>query len=814
MKFLIQFDDARALDPGVVGRKFASLARASRLGFEVPCAAAVTTEAHRFYLSHRCWPDGLAAEVKAVGDMLGLSRGLSIRSSAVREDLKEQSFAGQYRSFLQVDHADDLQNKIEMCWLSAEEENVRSYLRAGDRGNAAGEIPLMGVVLQRMVHAVAAGVAFGRNPLNPARDEIVIEGISGSGESLVSGHVSPHRAFVGGEGHLRIDLPPDAGPAARRSDCLLAESDWRRVAALLRRLEKSVGESPLDIEWAIDGGRTLWLLQYRRITTIEEGALTAPPGTWTRRIVDDLWADRLTPFLADIMLQNEPRFNLNRVLKIVGIPVVSPMLAVINGYLYLNCAGLRSAVARLPLRLRTADVRALFPHDGEVDAIAVPGASQLAATLLRALLLPVFQPEVNPLLCLWLARGRRAKIRRRLDGVRAIAGTTTGQCLNKVRRALEVLLQIQIWNQWPYGFATFFTLVLRWLMVDYRGASHAAFLARISRGGNNVTIDIERCFRDLAGHVRNNPELLALFRTHDPEAVLRLLPVRFRAELVRILALYGCRSRHRTLYIKRWAEAPQEVIGILQALARRQTTSAGVAERAAATDGDSVDSSDLMAERSLLLTVLRVMTRKFLDLREDLRFLLDEALFEIRKALLEVGGHTGLGDAVLFLKLAELEQLAAGETSLEDMRRLAGTRHRRFLQGGSASSFLVDGRPTETFTTGVDAIRGIGTSAGQASGPARIVHDPSRADIHPGDILVAANTDPGWTPILSLAGGLVVEEGGLLNHCSIVARELRIPAVVGVRNATRRIPEGAQIVIDGGQGLVRIEDDDRERPQA
>ncbi|MGB7920495.1 MAG: PEP/pyruvate-binding domain-containing protein [Desulfobacterales bacterium] len=809
MKFLIQFDDARALDPGVVGRKFASLARASRLGFEVPSAAAVTTEAHRFFLSHRCWPDGLAAEVKAAGDMLGLRRGLSIRSSAMREDLEEQSFAGQYRSFLQVDHADDLQKKIEMCWLSAEQENVRSYLRAGDRGNAAEEIPLMGVMLQRMVHAVVAGVAFGRNPLNPARDEIVIEGISGSGESLVSGHVSPHRAYVGGEGYLRIELPPDVGRAARRSDCLLAESDWRRVAALLRRLEKSVGESPLDIEWAIDRGRTLWLLQYRRITTIEESALTAPPGTWTRRIVDDLWADRLTPFLADIMLQNEPRFNLYRVLKIVGIPVVSPTLAVINGYLYLNCAGLRAVVARLPRRLRTADVRALFPHDGEVDAIAVPGASQLAATLLRALLLPVFQPEVNPLLCLWLARRRRTKIRRRLAGLQAMAGTAAGQCLNKVRRALEVLLQIQIWNQWPYGFATFFTLMLRWLMVDCWGASHAAFLERISRGGNNVTIEIERRFRDLAGQIRNDPELLQLFRTHDSDAVLRLLPVRFKAELNRFLAQYGCRSRHRTLYIKRWAEAPQEVIGILQALAQRRSTSAEVAERTSAVDG-----SNRFSGRSLLSSILLAMTRKFLDLREELRFLLDEALFEIRKALLEVGGHTGLGDAVLFLELEELEQLAAGETTQEDLRRLAETRRCRFLKGGPASSFLVDGRPTEMFITGVDAIRGIGTSAGQASGRARIVHDPSRAAIRPGDILVAANTDPGWTPILSLAGGLVVEEGGLLNHCSIVARELRIPAVVGVRNATRRIPEGARIVIDGGQGLVRIEDNHQERPPA
>ena len=191
-----------------------------------------------------------------------------------------------------------------------------------------------------------------------------------------------------------------------------------------------------------------------------------------------------------------------------------------------------------------------------------------------------------------------------------------------------------------------------------------------------------------AGQIRNDPELLQLFRTHDSDAVSRLLPVRFNAELNRFLAQYGCRSRHRTLYIKRWAEAPQEVIGILQALAQRQYNPTAVAERTAAVDG-----SDRLSERSLLSSFLLAMTRKFLDLREELRFLLDEALFEIRKALLEVGGHTGLGDAVLFLELDELEQLAAGETTLEDMRRLAETRRSRFLQGGSASSFLVAGRP-------------------------------------------------------------------------------------------------------------------------
>ena len=101
-------------------------------------------------------------------------------------------------------------------------------------------------------------------------------------------------------------------------------------------------------------------------------------------------------------------------------------------------------------------------------------------------------------------------------------------------------------------------------------------------------------------------------------------------------------------------------------------------------------------------------------------------------------------------------------------------------------------------------IRGIGTSPGRATGRARIVDNPTQHGIQKGDILVAKNTDPGWTPVLRIVGGIVVEEGGILNHCSIVARELGIPAVVGVRQATKKIPENARITIDGDFGAVQM----------
>jgi pyruvate,water dikinase len=138
---------------------------------------------------------------------------------------------------------------------------------------------------------------------------------------------------------------------------------------------------------------------------------------------------------------------------------------------------------------------------------------------------------------------------------------------------------------------------------------------------------------------------------------------------------------------------------------------------------------------------------------------------------------------------------------------MASARQSEFSAPFEVSTYYVDGRPENEFAEDAALIRGMGTSPGRVTGRARIVDDPSQVDIQRGDILIAKNTDPGWTPILSAVSGMVVEEGGLLNHCSIVARELGIPAIVGVRRATERILEGATIMMDGGLGIVRLEAD-------
>ena len=72
------------------------------------------------------------------------------------------------------------------------------------------------------------------------------------------------------------------------------------------------------------------------------------------------------------------------------------------------------------------------------------------------------------------------------------------------------------------------------------------------------------------------------------------------------------------------------------------------------------------------------------------------------------------------------------------------------------------------------------------------------------DILVAERTDPGWTPLIGLSKGMIIEYGGLLSHAAIVARELGVPTVIGVEGALQRLQNGQTVTIDGAKGTVTI----------
>jgi phosphoenolpyruvate synthase/pyruvate phosphate dikinase len=106
-------------------------------------------------------------------------------------------------------------------------------------------------------------------------------------------------------------------------------------------------------------------------------------------------------------------------------------------------------------------------------------------------------------------------------------------------------------------------------------------------------------------------------------------------------------------------------------------------------------------------------------------------------------------------------------------------------------------------------LRGIGASVGQVTATARVLGGPADCGrLRPGDVLVASITTPAWTSLFAMASAVVTDVGGPLSHSSIVAREYGIPAVLGTNVATRRIPDGARVRVDGDAGTVTLLDED------
>jgi pyruvate,water dikinase len=203
----------------------------------------------------------------------------------------------------------------------------------------------------------------------------------------------------------------------------------------------------------------------------------------------------------------------------------------------------------------------------------------------------------------------------------------------------------------------------------------------------------------------------------------------------------------------------------------------------------------------------------------------------MRRVLLALGqrlkeqGILSCRDDIFFLEISEIEPVATGGASFDWHERIA-LRRREYEKNLKLNPppFVVgkfDPNAPNWPMANTDAklLTGIPVSPGIVTGSARVI---LRADEHeqvlPGEILIAPFTDPAWSPYFITAAGLVVEQGGILSHGSIVAREYGLPAVTNVASATRVIRTGDLVQVDGNRGCVSVlkrlaEDPTAEIPQ-
>jgi pyruvate,water dikinase len=174
---------------------------------------------------------------------------------------------------------------------------------------------------------------------------------------------------------------------------------------------------------------------------------------------------------------------------------------------------------------------------------------------------------------------------------------------------------------------------------------------------------------------------------------------------------------------------------------------------------------------------------------------------------------------IFYLGLEEVTAAVRGSSITRDLRSLVNQRraeYEMFKQQPLPSRVTTRGIALSSVTAGIgrtDAgpaevreLRGIGCSAGRVQARARVVREPQQHLHIRGEILVAPMTDPGWVFLMVPAGGLIVERGSVLSHTAIIGRELGIPTVVAVPEATSRIKDGQLVEMDGTSGVVRLLD--------
>ena len=807
--------DLSAHDGAIAGGKGANLGELVRAGFPVPEGFVVTTEAYALAAASAGIDPGDAAAarerllatgvpavvVESIRDAYRALRApqVAVRSSATAEDLPEASFAGQQDTILSVAGEDAVVDAVRRCWASLWNERAVSYRRTHEVDESSVQLA---VVVQRMVDAARAGVLFTADPVTGTRQRVAIDAVRGLADKLVSGEVTPD--------HFVVDAR--RGAVLERKGDALSDAQLVELASLAVRVERHYG-TPQDIEWAIDRSGKIWLVQSRAITTLYPLPANLPdPDVDLRVLFSANVAQGVFQPITPMGLQTF-RLLSSAFATLLGRPPADPDAGVAvvreSGMrLWIDVtAALRDPATReLPgralsvMEARSRDVLTRLLADPRLAPRRRSGwrtRLRVAAAVLRTGAPPVvLRALIDP------ERTRRHLLPE-LDALvnAPVGGTATAT--QRVAAFERLFLDVP-----PRLFPKLVSLaVAGFISYNFAGrvlgsAARRDELRTVLRGlPFNPTTEMDLALWEVARRTRD-----------DGGSEARALDT--------FLRRYGHRAvAEIDLGVPRWSEDPSHLRAAIASYRR-------IADEAQAPDTQFARGAR-EAEETIAALLARVhgprrwlaqallrRVRALAGLREMPKFQIIRVFARGREILAPVGselaeaGRVARADDLWFLTLPELRRAIAGE----DMRALVVTRRaeyaREMRRRRVPRILLSDGTDAEAAFTSpaAEGIRGTPASPGSATGRARVLLSPDRAQLEPGDVLVAPATDPGWTPLFLTARALVMEMGGMMSHGAVVAREYGIPAVVGVPDATLRIADGATVTVDGSAGLVSLAD--------
>ncbi|MBA5874424.1 MAG: hypothetical protein GDA66_07730 [Nitrospira sp. CR1.2] len=804
-----------------------------------PAAQRAMARAHVHHdLARGTWPPGFRDDLESrLGELSPETETRwAVRSSATNEDAGHASAAGLYSTYLGLTTVEVLQ-AIRDCWASLWEERVLQYML---RVNDDPPCPSMAVVIQPMVHAVAAGVAYSIHPVTGRTSQVFINAVPGLASALVGGEVAPDQYMVEVDEELcrpirirrrqlarkqqkllitldGVQAEPIPQPAQQQAS--LSDGQLHALAQLSKQVERAFGH-PIDLEWAWDTERP-WLLQARPITGVQPlPTLTDDECEWTRANLKETLPELPSPLGLSFLEQFMDAYIIGPYRRLgCTVPDGLRSVRVLHGRPFLNVTLFYTLVSQL--------------HGNPAFLTEQMGGEPLA-----------FTPRVRTLGAVALLRAGWAIMRewRRVvregpssfEVMKTMAETYQSEhvqhfSMNEVRETLDGLGRWLDAHELTYGIAggvaqslqAMGTFLPGWLGADWRELLNA------SLQGQGTVISAQQIVRlaELAEMALHEESVRRWFLndgwspTGFPDA---LAGTTFLQRFEHYLADYGHRAVGESdIMSPRMAEQPEIVLGVIRTQVRtgevrraREILSRQVAQRQEAL-AEITRRFGWRRHRGVIFRWWHRRLTRFCVLREANRHHLMYYSLAVRRLLFRLGEHMverglfAVPDDIFYLTMDEQRAMSGGARrnwqGLVRERREERARHEQRHVPDTIRDWeaVVEQNELSPGVQREGVLRGIAISAGEATGPVRVVRSAlDWGRVRPGDILVVPVIDPGMAPLFGMAGGVIAEMGGTLSHGAIIAREYGLPVLVNVLDATSLLRENEQVTIVSSTGRI------------
>ena len=810
-------------DQARVGGKAFNCARLKQAGFPVPDGLVISsdeTDAVIQLLAGDPWLDTVPAGTR-----------FAVRSSGIGEDSAGHSFAGIHETHLNVER-NQLVEAVLVCRRSAMSDQARAYREARELGDDEARIA---VLVQRMVPAVTSGVAFTVNPITGA-DELVINAGRGLGEALVSGQIDPDEFRLSKRDGTVLSARAGSAENGTTGAPTLSASQLAALGALLARIERHYG-APQDVEWC-DDGEQFWIVQSRPVTTgganpqsNPQFAIRNPQSSdaeWTRANLAEVLPDQLSPQALGVyvgLLDRGERQFFGRLMAPES--ELGPIVKAFHGRLYFNLSQLRH-VTRI-VGARPADMLRSLGHSEQIHPEDEIAAKPPLRDFLRSL--PDFlRLALNDLRAERIFHEHRAQSEDILARLAAADPATLSD--------RDICATFDWWlDEAPKTLKAVFVMSGVQFREDFlRKAAHAAGFSydrlvypQLAAGQRSVSTQQAVDLVALADVARHEAVTMRYLQANDGAfADFRgaLAGTMFLDRFERFLERYG----HRRHYESDWAlprlhENPAPALFAIRAhlqgkpqdpkaMAERQEADAAGAWRA-------FEARLTTWQKWTLLPRVRATVRRLKKQyvwREQVRSDLTRVVSRIRAWHLVLAnrfvarGWIDERNDYFLLEIGEVKRAANDSAQGPGLRAIAARRaatlaRERDLQmpmlmrESDLPALLRAGHGDAGGDR--DELTGLCVSPGSVEAEVVVMRGPSEfATMKRGAILVAPATDPSWTPLFTLASGVIVEVGGMLSHASTIAREYGLPALANVKNATRILKTGDRVRLDASGGRV------------